>query len=79
MQAVELAVDAWRRAAASTRCSTPPRWRSPLRRARAEHLAALRERLPAGLPLLYVPYLFARSHGLRAVTQVADALGEELG
>ena len=28
--------------------------------------------------LLYLPYLFARSHGLRAVRQVAHALSEEL-
>ena len=31
------------------------------------------------LPLLYVPYLFVRAHGLRVTRMVADALGEELG
>ena len=31
------------------------------------------------LPLLYVPYLFVRDHGLRVTRMVADALGEELG
>jgi anion-transporting ArsA/GET3 family ATPase len=50
-----------------------------LRRTRAGHLARLREGLPAGLELLYVPELFTRHHGIRATSQVADALGEELG
>ena len=50
-----------------------------LRRTRATHLARLREELPAGTPLLYVPYLFQRSHGARATRQVAAHLGEELG
>ena len=31
------------------------------------------------LPLLYVPYLFVRAHGLRVTRMVADALGAELG
>ena len=31
------------------------------------------------LPLLYVPYLFVRDHGLRVTRMVADALGAELG
>ena len=31
------------------------------------------------VPLLYLPYLFARSHGLRTTRQVAGSLGEELG
>ena len=34
---------------------------------------------PVDLPLLYVPYLFVRAHGLRVTRMVADALGEELG
>jgi anion-transporting ArsA/GET3 family ATPase len=48
-----------------------------LRRTRAVHL----ERLlgAVDLPLLYVPYLFVRAHGLRVTRMVADALGEELG
>ncbi len=50
-----------------------------LRRTRSVHLARLREELPAGTPLLYVPYLFQRSHGARATSQVAAHLGEELG
>jgi anion-transporting ArsA/GET3 family ATPase len=49
-----------------------------LRRTRAEHLAHLREALDPTLPLIYVPYLFTRSHGARATRQVADLLGEEL-
>jgi anion-transporting ArsA/GET3 family ATPase len=49
-----------------------------LRRTRAGHLARLREGAP-GVPMLYVPYLFARSQGLRATRQVAEALGAELG
>jgi hypothetical protein len=50
-----------------------------LRRTRAAHLSRLRDELPAGTPLLYVPYLFQRSHGARATHQVAAHLGEELG
>jgi hypothetical protein len=50
-----------------------------LRRTRAGHLARLRENLPADLPLLYVPYLFTRDHGVRATHQLAEALSAELG
>jgi anion-transporting ArsA/GET3 family ATPase len=50
-----------------------------LRRTRSGHLARLREELPTGTPLLYVPYLFQRSHGVRATRQVAEHLAEELG
>lgn len=50
-----------------------------LRRTRAGHLARLRAGVEATLPILYVPELFARGHGLRATNQVADALGAELG
>ncbi len=50
-----------------------------LRRTRGAHLARLREQLPPGTPLLYVPYLFQRTHGVRATRQVADHLAEELG
>ena len=50
-----------------------------LRRTRGVHLARLRDELPAGTPLLYVPYLFQRSHGVRATRQVAEHLAEELG
>jgi anion-transporting ArsA/GET3 family ATPase len=50
-----------------------------LRRTRAEHLEHLRSSLPADLPVLYVPELFTRAHGLRATRLVAEALGAELG
>jgi len=50
-----------------------------LRRTRGHHLARLRAELPGGIPILYVPYLFQRSHGARATGQVAAHLGEELG
>ena len=49
-----------------------------LRRTRAGHLATLRDGLDARLPLLYVPYLFTRSHGARATRRVAELLAEEL-
>ncbi|WP_254126879.1 ArsA-related P-loop ATPase [Aquihabitans sp. G128] len=49
-----------------------------LRRTRAGHLATLREAVAPRLPLIYVPYLFTRSHGARATRQVAELLGEEL-
>ena len=49
-----------------------------LRRTRAEHLARLRAGVDPTLPILYVPELFTRSHGMRATSQVADRLGEEL-
>ena len=50
-----------------------------LRRTRADHLERLRDSLPADLPMLYVPYLFVRSHGLRSTRMVAEALSAELG
>jgi anion-transporting ArsA/GET3 family ATPase len=50
-----------------------------MRRSRTEHLERLREAIDPTIPLLYVPYLFFRSHGLRATHQVADALSAELG
>ena len=49
-----------------------------LRRERAGHLGRLRDALPDGVPLLYVPEQFARLAGRRTVNRVADALGEEL-
>jgi anion-transporting ArsA/GET3 family ATPase len=49
-----------------------------LRRTRAEHLERLRAGVDPTTPILYVPELFARSHGMRATSQVADRLGEEL-
>ncbi len=58
-----------------------------MRRTRAEHLRRLREGLgseeasagAAPAPVLYVPYVFSRAHGLRSMRQIALALGEELG
>lgn len=50
-----------------------------LRRTRAGHLELLRESLDPAVPLLYVPELFTRSHGLRQTRQLADALAAELG
>lgn len=50
-----------------------------LRRTGAAHLATLREGLVPPVPSLYVPEMFARSTGLRATRQIAEALGEELG
>jgi anion-transporting ArsA/GET3 family ATPase len=49
------------------------------RRNRTEHLERLRKGIDPGVPLLYVPYLFFRSHGMRATRQVSDALSAELG
>ena len=48
-----------------------------LRRTRAAHLTRLRNEVD--LPLLYVPYLFSRTHGLRETRMVAEALSQELG
>lgn len=50
-----------------------------MRRTRAGHLERLREGIDIRVPLLYIPYLFARSHGMRATRQVAAALSAELG
>jgi anion-transporting ArsA/GET3 family ATPase len=49
-----------------------------VRRDGVGHLERLRAEIAPEVPLLYLPYLFARSHGLRAVLQVARALSEEL-
>jgi anion-transporting ArsA/GET3 family ATPase len=50
-----------------------------MRRSRTEHLERLRDAIDPDVPLLYMPYLFFRSHGLRATHQLADALSAELG
>jgi anion-transporting ArsA/GET3 family ATPase len=50
-----------------------------LRRTRAGHLDHLRASIDPSIPLLYVPYLFTRGHGLRTTGQVAEALSAELG
>jgi anion-transporting ArsA/GET3 family ATPase len=49
-----------------------------LRRTRAEHLTRLRAELDPAVPLVYVPYLFTRAHGVRASRAVADALAAEI-
>jgi len=48
-----------------------------MRRSRVVHLDALRRSVD--LPLVYVPYLFVRDHGLRVTRMVAEALDAELG
>ena len=50
-----------------------------LRRTRADHIERLRAEVDSSVPMLFVPYLFLRSHGLRATHQVAEALAAELG
>jgi anion-transporting ArsA/GET3 family ATPase len=50
-----------------------------MRRTRSTHLVRLREGIDDSVPMLYLPYLFTRSHGLRTTRQVAASLGEELG
>ncbi len=50
-----------------------------MRRTRATHLDRLRQGIDVAVPMLYLPYLFTRSHGLRTTRQVAASLGEELG
>ena len=49
-----------------------------VRRDGVAHLERLRAGISPEVPLLYVPYLFARAYGIRAVRQVANALSEEL-
>jgi anion-transporting ArsA/GET3 family ATPase len=50
-----------------------------MRRTRTTHLDRLRQGIDGSVPMLYLPYLFTRSHGLRTTRQVAASLGEELG
>ncbi len=50
-----------------------------LRRTRTEHLERLRAGVDPSVPMLYVPYLFVRSHGLRSTRMGAEALSAELG
>jgi hypothetical protein len=50
-----------------------------MRRTRSTHLDRLRRNIDESVPMLYLPYLFTRSHGLRTTRQVAASLGEELG
>jgi hypothetical protein len=48
-----------------------------MRRSRSIHLTHLRDEVD--LPLLLLPFLFVRDHGLRVTRMVAEALGQELG
>jgi anion-transporting ArsA/GET3 family ATPase len=50
-----------------------------LRRTRATHLEHLRAEIDPALAMLYVPYLFTRTHGLRSTRVVAESLAAELG
>ncbi len=49
-----------------------------MRRGGAAHLEHLRNELPKGTGVVYVPELFSRSTGRRSAELIADALGEEL-
>ena len=59
------------------RCSTRRGWRCPCAAAVRCTSRDLREQVD--LPLLLLPYLFVRDHGLRVTRMVAEALGQELG
>jgi anion-transporting ArsA/GET3 family ATPase len=48
------------------------------RRVGNRHLERLRDDIPAGLPVLYVPELFTKATGRRVVSLVAKALADEL-
>jgi anion-transporting ArsA/GET3 family ATPase len=50
-----------------------------LRRAGVVHVERLRAGIDERVPMLYLPYLFARMPGLRATRQMAEALAAELG
>ena len=49
-----------------------------LRRTRAGHLERLRAGIDPAVPVLYLPAVFTRLHGMRTLRQVARSLGEEL-
>ncbi len=50
-----------------------------IRRGGASHLERLRAQIDSSVPVLFLPYLYARAHGARAVRQLANALADELG
>ena len=50
-----------------------------MRRTRSVHLEHLRADIDPSVPVLLLPYLFTKSHGMRTTRQVAASLGEELG
>ena len=66
------------RRATSRRSSTPRRWRWPSGASGPGTSPCCRSGCRPGLGIGLVPELFARSHGKRAVMQVAEALAEEL-
>lgn len=49
-----------------------------IRRSAVTHLERLRAEIPDEVPIVLLPYIFGRRHGLRAVRQLAGALGEEV-
>jgi anion-transporting ArsA/GET3 family ATPase len=49
-----------------------------LRRTRAGHMTRLRAELDATVPIVHVPYLFTRAHGVRATRALAEALSAEI-
>jgi hypothetical protein len=48
------------------------------RRVGAGHLERLRGAVPADTAMLYIPELFTRAVGRRVVSQIVDALSDEL-
>jgi anion-transporting ArsA/GET3 family ATPase len=50
-----------------------------VRRTGAGHLERLRSGVDPAVPMIYLPFLFTRFHGLRTIRQVARSIGEELG
>ncbi len=49
-----------------------------LRRTQARHLTRLRDELDGAAPVLYLPELFTRAHGMRVTRLVTEALAEEI-
>ncbi len=49
-----------------------------IRRYGSAHLERLRAAIGSDAPVVYLPYLFGRADGMRAIRQVATSLGEEL-
>ena len=49
-----------------------------LRRSRARHLERLYAELPGAVPVVNIPYVFTKSHGMRTTRRVADFLGQEI-
>jgi anion-transporting ArsA/GET3 family ATPase len=68
-----------RPAATVTEVLEAARLAATIRRNGAAHLERLRADTPSRIPVLFLPYLYARAHGLRAVRQLSTALADELG